>query len=109
MGVTACPGTVVAAPVESVWELLSEPTLYDEWWDMHTERVVPEGKASPGQVFYGKSRGLGRDWDVSILIETVNPQKHRVQFLASLPLGTTNHATITGTPIDSASCRVQFG
>src|SRR5690242_7676869 len=109
MAVTACPAAAVAAPVENVWELLYEPTLYDEWWDMRTERIVPEGKASPGQLLHGKTRGLGRDWNVNIKIETVNPQKHRVQFLASLPLGTVNHATITGTPIDSTSSRVQFG
>lgn len=109
MAVTVCPVAVVAAPVESVWELLSEPTLYDEWWDMRTERIVPEGKASPGQVLYGHTSGLGRTWDVSIKVEMVDTEKHRVQFLASLPLGTTNHATITGTPVDTTSCRVQFG
>jgi uncharacterized protein YndB with AHSA1/START domain len=109
MGVTVCPAAVVAAPVESVWELLYEPTLYDEWWDMHTERIAPEGKVTPGQMLHGKTRGLGRDWDVNIKIEAVNPQKHRVQFLAGLPLGTVNHATITCTPIDTTSCRVQFG
>ena len=42
MGFTICPAAVVAAPVESVWELLSEPTLYDVWWDACTERIVPE-------------------------------------------------------------------
>lgn len=109
MSFTACPAAVVAAPVESVWELLSEPTLYDEWWDAHTERIVPEGKATPGQVLYAKTSALGRKWDVTLRVEMVNPEKHQIQLRISLPLGTVNHATITSTAIDTASCRVQFG
>ena len=109
MALTVCPAAFVAAPVESVWELLSEPTLYDEWWDACAERIVPEGKASPGQVVYAKTSGLGREWDVALRIEMVNPEKHQIQMDVTLPLGTVNHTTITCTPIDPASCRVQFG
>jgi hypothetical protein len=61
MGFTLCPVAVVAAPVDSVWQLLSEPLLYDVWWDARTERIVPEGKASPGQVLFAKTSGLGRE------------------------------------------------
>jgi len=109
MSFTVCPAAVVAAPVENVWELLSEPTLYDEWWDAHTERIVPEGKASPGQTLYAKTSALGRKWGVTLRVETVNPEKHQVQLHIVLPLGTVNHATITSTAIDATSSRVQFG
>jgi len=109
MGFTLCPAAVVAAPVESVWELLSEPTLYDEWWDACTERIVPEGKASSGQMLYAKTSALGRQWDVTLKVEMVNPEKHQIQFHITLPLGTVNHQTTTCTAIDTASCRVQFG
>ncbi len=109
MGFTMCPVAVVAAPVESVWELLSEPTLYDEWWDACTERIVPEEKASPGQVIYAKTSRLGRKWDVTLRVEMVNPEKRQIQMHVTLPLGTVNHETITCAAIDTASCRVQFG
>jgi len=109
MGFTICPVAVVAAPVESVWELLSEPTLYDEWWDACMERIVPEGKASPGQMLYAKTSALGRKWDVTLRVEMVNPEKHQIQLHVTLPLGIVNHATITGTAIDTTSCRVQYG
>ncbi|MEO7003360.1 MAG: SRPBCC family protein [Ktedonobacterales bacterium] len=109
MGFTICPTAVVAAPVESVWELLSKPTRYDEWWDAHTERIVPEGKAAPGQILYAKTSALGWAWDVTLKVRMVDPEKHQVQIDAALPLGTVNHATITCTAIDTASCRLQFG
>ena len=109
MGFTICPTAVVAAPVESVWELLSEPTLYDEWWDARTERIVPEGKASPGQVIYAKTSAFGRKWDVTLRVEMVNPEKSQIQLHITLPLGIVNNATITCTAIDATSCRVQYG
>lgn len=109
MGFTLCPAAVVAAPVESVWELLSEPTLYDEWWDARMERIVPEGKASPGQVLSAKTSGLGRKWDVTLRVEMVNPEKPQIQMHIALPLGIVNHETITCAALDTASCRVQFG
>jgi uncharacterized protein YndB with AHSA1/START domain len=109
MGFTICPRAVVAAPVESVWELLSEPTLYDEWWDAHTERIVPEGKASPAQTVYAKTSAFGRKWEVTLRVEKVDPEKHQIQFHITLPFGTINQQTTTCTAIDATSCRVQFG
>ena len=109
MSFTLCPAAVVAAPVESVWEMLYEPGLYDKWWDASMERIVPEGKASPGQVLYAKTWALGRKWDVTLKIEMVNPEKHQIQLHVTLPLGIINHETITCTAIDSTSCRVQYG
>ncbi len=56
MGLNVCPAAVVAAPVENVWKLLTEPALRDEWWDARTDRVVPEGSAAPGQVIHQPTR-----------------------------------------------------
>ncbi len=109
MGFSICPTVSVAAPVESVWELLSDPTLYDTWWDARSERIVPEGKAVPGQMVYAKTSALGRKWDVTLRVDAVHPEKHQVQLHITLPFGTVNDATITATPIDSASSRLQFG
>jgi uncharacterized protein YndB with AHSA1/START domain len=109
MSFSFCPVAVVAAPVESVWGLLAEPARYDQWWDARTERIVPPGPAAPGQVVYAKTSGLGRTWDVTLRVEAVNPQKHQVRLRIALPLGTVNVATITGTPVDATTCRVQFG
>jgi hypothetical protein len=109
MGITICPVTMVAAPVASVWELLAEPTLYDVWWDARTQRIVPEGNAAPGQVIYAHASGFGRKWPVTLRVERIDPVQHQLQLQVALPLGLVNHATITCTPIDATSCRLQFG
>jgi uncharacterized protein YndB with AHSA1/START domain len=111
MSISVCPAVVVAAPVESVWELLSEPTLYDQWWDAHTERIVPEGKATPGQIVYARLSAFGGAFKgrLTLRVESVDPEKHQVRIRATLPFGLVDDATITCTAIDAASCRVQFG
>ena len=109
MVVSVCPGAIVAAPVEDVWELLTQTSRYDEWWDAHLVRSVPEGPAVPGQIGYAWSSEFGKRWNVTFVIKMVNPGKHQVQFDVTLPFGIVDHATITCTPIDAESCRVQFG
>ena len=108
MNLTVCPAAVVAAPVEDVWELLTDPLLRDEWWDTHTERVVPEGKASPGQVIYLKEPLLGRQLHATLKVEMVDPDRHQIQWVLS-GFGFTNHQTTTCTALDAVSCRVQYG
>ncbi len=66
MSVNICPAAVVAAPVESVWEILSDTNLYEEWWEARAERIVPEGKAVPGQVIDLSPSGLGRKWKITL-------------------------------------------
>ena len=109
MVLTICPAEVVAAPVETVWEIVSETARYDDWWDARTERVVPEGETLPGQVVYAKTSAFGRTWDVTLRVERVDPEKHQIQLHIALPLGIINDETITMAAIDAASCRVQFG
>lgn len=109
MVVSVCPIDIVYAPVDDVWELLTQTSKYDQWWDAHLERSVPEGSATPGQMVYATSDAFGRRWNVTFVIEMVNPGKHQIKFNVTLPLGIVDHATITCTPIDAASCRVQYG
>jgi uncharacterized protein YndB with AHSA1/START domain len=108
MGLTVCPVAVIAAPVETVWQLLSEPRLRDEWWDTRTERVVPEGNASPGQVIYLKNSVMGIQLLGTLTVESVDPAKHRIQWTLRTP-GIINHQTTVCTALEGASCQVQYG
>lgn len=109
MSFTVCPTAVVAAPVDSVWELLEDPTSYDAWWDARMVRIVPEGKATPGQILYANASAFGWTKEVTLQVESVDPEKHQIQILVTLLFGIINHATITATALDKASSRLQFG
>ena len=109
MVVSVCPVANVAAPVEVVWELLAEPSNYDRWWDAHLVRSVPEGPATPGQINYATSKALSKQWDVTFVVKSVQPARHQIQLDVTLPFGIIDHATITCTPVDAVSYRVQYG
>ena len=109
MGVSACPATTVAAPIETVWELLAHPIRFGEWANATVERIEPEGAAVPDQKIYLTSRGLGRSWPITFTVEEVLPAKHTLQFTVELPLGMVMHQRTMCTPIDATSCRVQYG
>jgi hypothetical protein len=109
MSFSVCPATNVAAPVETLWELLSDLTQFDTWWDAHTERIVPEGKASLGQMLYATTSAFGRTWSLTLRVDAVRPEKHQIQFHISLPLGLINDNTISCAALDSTSSRMQFG
>ena len=109
MVISVCPADIVAAPIEDVWELLNRPSRYDEWWDARLVSIVPEGPATPGQKIHVTSGALGKRWDVRFVIKMVNPARHQIQFDVTLPLGIVDHVTITCTPVDATTCRVQYG
>ena len=52
----SCPSTVVSAPIEIVWLLLTEPARWGDFFDVRITRLEPAGSAVIGQRFYGGVR-----------------------------------------------------
>jgi len=110
VAVTTCPIAVVHAPVERVWNLLSEPANYDQWWDAQTRAIIPPGPAHPGQRIHAQTKALGRQWNViNIVVEHIDHAQRMIDLTTRLPLGITVHNHITCVPLDAATCRVSFG
>jgi uncharacterized protein YndB with AHSA1/START domain len=109
MAISTCPAANVAAPVEEVWVLLADPARYDEWWDAHLERMEPVGPAVEGQRAEASTGAFGRRFTISFEVLQVDAEKHKIQMDVNQPFGIMEHTTISCTPIDEQSCRVQFG
>jgi hypothetical protein len=110
MSLSVCPADTVRAPVERVWELLTQPADYGSVWDLTVERVEPEGPAVVGQKFVGWSRALCQRWQISGEIREVDAQRHQILFRMSLPffrLVTSNR--IMCARIDERSCTLRYG
>ncbi len=107
--VTACPIGEVEAPLETIWDLLSEPRQLDRWWDAHVVQATPPGPLAPGQRIDAETRALGHTFAMRIDVEAVDPPRHQVRMTAHLPLGVVDHATITVVPLGERRCRVSFG
>ena len=109
MTVSVCPIAVVQAPPERVWALLSEPASYAVWWDAETITIVPSGPARPGQQITAKSKAFGRQWPVSITVNSVDAARRAIDLTSRLPFGITVRNHITATPLEGGASRVSFG
>ncbi len=109
MGLTVCPAAIVAAPVEVVWENLVQWERYAGWADVHPERIEPEGDAAVGQTITFAGNVLGRTMRFSFQVEAIDPERHQLGLHVFLPFGLQEIPHISCTPIDAATCRVQYG
>jgi hypothetical protein len=109
MSIFICPIANIDAPLERVWSFLAEPANYALWWDADTRSILPAGPAHPGQKIMAKSSAFGKQWEVNILVEGVDEQKHQLHLKTMLPLGVTVFNHITCTPINNTATQVTFG
>jgi ligand-binding SRPBCC domain-containing protein len=109
MSLATCPTTVIDAPIERVWELLSEPSMFDRWWDAQTRTIAPAGAAHAGQLIEAQTIELGKTWDVRVIVESVDAPRHTLDLTTRGPLGITVRNHIVCTVVDDSRTRVSFG
>jgi hypothetical protein len=109
--ISVCPAAVVEAPLDPVWAVLVDSEHYGDWADARFTRFDPPGSAVQGQVMwaYGREFGITLPLQVRLRIESIEPEHHRVVFDVDLPFGLRERTTITATPIDQRTTRVQYG
>jgi ligand-binding SRPBCC domain-containing protein len=109
MSLATCPTAVIEAPIERVWNMLSQPSTYDQWWDAQTRTIAPEGAAHAGQLIHARTIELGKTWDVRIVVEGVDALRHTLDLTTRGPLGITVRNHIVCTAVDASRTRVSFG
>ena len=109
MAVSVCPIAVVNAPVETVWRLLDDPSVYALWWDAKTLSISPEGPARAGQKIRAQSKALGKMWDVNLDVNQVDAERRQLDLTTRLPFGITVFNHITVVPVEAHSSRISFG
>ena len=87
MTVNACLASVVSAPFERIWSLIANPVNFDRWWDAKTVRVLPMGPARTEQIIVGRTRALGRDWEIVTVFELADKDRRLVRLTTRLPFG----------------------
>jgi uncharacterized protein YndB with AHSA1/START domain len=109
--VSVCPAALVNAPLERVWAVLLDSEHYGRWADAEFTRFDPPGPAVAGQVMSANGRefGITLPLRVRLRIESIDLIKHQVVLDVDLPFGVKERTTITCTPVDERSTRVQYG
>lgn len=109
MSLTVCPADTIAAPVEIVWEILTEPEFYANWANAQLQKIEPPGPAVVGQAISLTSKALGRTWPVLFTVEKVDAEKHQLGLYAVLPLGLRMRPHISCASVDANTCLVRYG
>src|SRR5271154_5055698 len=95
MPIIACPTTVVAAPVERVWELIVSPTNLAEWTRTKLLTAPDRALQAGDRAVYRAGPGLRAIFDV---LEVVPLHTFRVD--VTMSFGIVNHEVIQLSRID---------
>lgn len=106
---SVCPAAVVDAPIERVWDLVTDPKSIDLWADATLVTVEPDGPVQPGQRLHLVTRALGWSFAVTIEVLEVDAGRRRLRLLVTLLLGIVNDETITMAKAGEGRTAVRFG
>jgi hypothetical protein len=104
----ACPTEVVDAPVDVVWDLLTQPARWGDFYDVRILSVEPAGRAVVGQIVRGESGPRLLHLGVSFEFRRIDRERGELAFDARLPLGVTVHEELDCRPMGSDRCRVNY-
>lgn len=108
MSVTACPVTIIDAPVERVWSLVIDPRKWSEWSGARFAAAEPDGPTSVGQRWRFSASGLGRRWPVTMTVTSVASDLTGLGLDIATPLGIINEEHVTLARLADGHTRVQF-
>jgi hypothetical protein len=105
---TSCPTSIVNAPIEIVWTLLTEPAAWGTFFDLRITDVQPTGSAAVGQRFSGESGPRFLHLRLKFQYTEVNAGEHKLGLKVQLPFGITVLEDLCCIPINSIRCRVSY-
>ena len=108
MKYVSCPTSIVNAPVELVWMLLTRPEAWGNFYDMRITAVDPAGTAVVGQTVFAESGPRFLHLKLQVRFDEVDPLNHKLGFDARFPLGITVREDMSCVPIGQNQCRVNY-
>src|SRR5260370_6181521 len=102
------PTTVVNAPIDIVWTLLTEPAGWGDFFDVRISAVEPAGSAFVGQRFYGESGWRFLHIGLKFEYTEVNAAQHKLGLNVQLPFGVIVREDLDCIPLTSTQCRVSY-
>jgi hypothetical protein len=106
---SACPSDAVGAPVEVVWDLLTDAAGWGGFFDAKVLRIRPAGRAAPGQEVELASGRWPARFRLRFLFTKVDATEHRLGIDIRLPFGIRNDEQLSCVRVGPTDCRVSYG
>jgi hypothetical protein len=106
---TSCPTALVNAPVGIVWNLLTDPGKWGEFFDVRIIRVLPEGAATVGQIVHAESGPRILNLKLEFRYIEIDVLQGRLLLDVNLPFGMSVRENLLCSSIDAGRCRVNYG
>jgi hypothetical protein len=104
----SCPTEVVNAPIEVVWNLLTNPAGWGGFFDLRVVGVEPAGQAQVGQRVRGETWSRSLHLKVGFKFTEIDAERHRLVFDVELPFGIRVREEIDYASVSAVSCRVNY-
>jgi hypothetical protein len=100
MSIQTCPTTMVEAPADRVWHLLTTPSELQRWSGLKIVKGPDRPLATGDQIVF--RGGL-------IRFQVMNLERlRRLELEVHFPFGIVNHEFFVITPVSDAACRVTY-
>ena len=109
MTLSVCPAATIAAPIERVWALLTDPHQVGAWSDARLEEAVPDGPVQVHQRLRFSAAALGKRWPVVMTVTGDAPERHSLDLDITLPFGIVHHEHISVVSVGEDTTHVQYG
>jgi hypothetical protein len=108
MAYASCPSSIVNAPVEIVWALLTRPEEWGGFYDVRIASAEPPGPASVGQTVFAESGPRLLHLKLKFRFIKVDAANHELGIDVHLPFGITVQENLSCVPLGHEQCRVNY-
>jgi Polyketide cyclase / dehydrase and lipid transport len=105
---SSCPTSIVNAPVDIVWGLLTHPEKWGDFYDVRVTSVEPPGPAVVGQTIFAESSPRLLHLALQFRFIKIDVVKYELRLDVKLPFGVTVCEDLNCVPIGQDQCRVNY-
>jgi hypothetical protein len=108
MAFLSCPTSIVNAPVEIVWGLLTRPAEWGDFFDVRVTSVEPPGPAVVGQTVLAESGPRLLRLALEFRFTKIDTVTHELGIDVRFPFGVTVREDLSCVPVGQDQCRVNY-
>ena len=108
MAYASCPTSIVDAPVEIVWTLLTRPKRWGDFYDVRIVSIKPPGRAVVGQRVLAESGPRLLHLKLEFRLRKIDVGNHELGLDVRLPFGITVQEDLRCVPLGQNQCRVNY-